>query len=161
MIDFLLLLGLFKSRFSILRVVKPLIAATYGCFQSGFSSPSTLQWRCFASTATPSKKYPNRQVPYSSDVFHPIVLFSMQAINGVRNCAVSKFDETLEVTANLNIDPKKTNVIIRGLLSVCVHGSPNAIASSRNWKASSNLCFGGRKVCLRCPGSWCRPCGFG
>ncbi|KNB46662.1 ribosomal protein L1 [Blastocystis sp. subtype 4] len=46
----------------------------------------------------------------------------MQAINGVRNCAVSKFDETLEVTANLNIDPKKTNVIIRGLLSL-PHGT--------------------------------------
>ena len=30
----------------------------------------------------------------------------------------AKFDETFEVTANLNIDPKKTNVIIRGLLSV-------------------------------------------
>ena len=72
----------------------------------------------------------------------------MQAINGVRNCAVSKFDETLEVTANLNIDPKKTNVIIRGLLSVCVHEWVNALASSRNWKASSNLCVGRWKICL-------------
>ena len=42
----------------------------------------------------------------------------MQSIACVRNSAVAKFDETFEVTANLNIDPKKTNVIIRGLLSV-------------------------------------------
>ena len=42
----------------------------------------------------------------------------MQSITCVRNSAVAKFDETFEVTANLNIDPKKTNVIIRGLLSV-------------------------------------------
>lgn len=42
----------------------------------------------------------------------------MQAIHCVRNCAVAKFDETFEVTANLGIDPKKTNQILRGMLMV-------------------------------------------
>ena len=42
----------------------------------------------------------------------------MQSIHCVRNTAPSKFDETFEVVANLNIDPKKTNVIVRGMLSV-------------------------------------------
>ncbi|KAK8800988.1 hypothetical protein WA588_001816 [Blastocystis sp. NMH] len=46
----------------------------------------------------------------------------MQSIHCVRNTAPSKFDETFEVVANLNIDPKKTNVIVRGMLSL-PHGS--------------------------------------
>ena len=42
----------------------------------------------------------------------------MQCIHCVRNTAVAKFDETFEVTANLGIDPKKTNQILRGSLMV-------------------------------------------
>lgn len=44
----------------------------------------------------------------------------MQCIHCVRNTAVAKFDETFEVTANLGIDPKKTNQILRGSLMVIV-----------------------------------------
>ena len=42
----------------------------------------------------------------------------MQCIQCVRNSATAKFDETFEVTANLGIDPKKTNQILRGSLMV-------------------------------------------
>lgn len=42
----------------------------------------------------------------------------MQSIQCVRNSAKAKFDETFEVTANLGIDPKKTNQILRGTLMV-------------------------------------------
>ena len=42
----------------------------------------------------------------------------MQSIQCVRNTAVAHYDETFEVTANLGIDPKKTNQIVRGILMV-------------------------------------------
>ena len=45
----------------------------------------------------------------------------LQSITCVRNTARSKFNETFEVVANLNIDPKKTNQVVRGMLVVGVH----------------------------------------
>ena len=42
----------------------------------------------------------------------------MQSIQCIRNTAVAHYDETFEVTANLGIDPKKTNQIVRGILMV-------------------------------------------
>lgn len=36
----------------------------------------------------------------------------------MRNSAKAKFDETLEVVASLNVDPTKTNQIVRGTVMV-------------------------------------------
>ena len=49
----------------------------------------------------------------------------MQSINCVRNTARSAFDETFEVVANLNIDPKKTKQVVRGMLVVGVYLRPS------------------------------------
>lgn len=40
------------------------------------------------------------------------------AINKVKDCATAKFDETIEITIALNVDPRKADQMIRGTVSL-------------------------------------------
>ena len=40
------------------------------------------------------------------------------AVKVVKECATSKFDETIEVSMNLNVDPRHADQMVRGALSL-------------------------------------------
>ena len=53
-----------------------------------------------------------------------------EACGLVRECATAKFDETVEVTMNLGVDPRHADQIVRGTVSL-PHGTGKEIRVQR------------------------------
>jgi len=69
----------------------------------------------------------------------------------IKGRATAKFDETIELSMNLGVDPKHADQMVRGVVSLAVGHGPQAAASRCSPRAPSR-----RSQERPAPISWCR-----